>query len=87
MVTGPGTWIALLAFAATLVGLVVVTGVTRRPARAPGPVAGCATAGLWIVVGILAVSERTLGAACPAVYYLTAQYAPLRSGTHTIYVS
>ncbi len=53
MVTGAGTWLALAAFAAVLVGFVVITGVTTRqsPIGITGLVSGCALAAVWIVVG------------------------------------
>jgi hypothetical protein len=61
MVTGAGTWLAVAAFATVLVGFVVVTGVTTRqsPIGVTGLVCGCALAGVWIVVGLVAVSARS----------------------------
>jgi len=61
MVTGIRTWLALAAFAAVLVGFVVVTGVTTRQSRigVTGLLCGCALAGLWIVVGAVALSTRS----------------------------
>lgn len=61
MVTGAGTWLALAAFAAVLAGFVVVTGVTTRqsPIGITGLVSGCALAGVWIVVGAVALSARS----------------------------
>jgi hypothetical protein len=61
MVTGTGTWLALVAFAAVLAGFVVVTGVTTRqsPIGVTGLVCGCALAGVWIVVGAVALSTRS----------------------------
>ena len=63
MVTGAGTWLALAAFAAVLAGFVVVTGVTTRqsPIGVTGLVCGCALAGVWIVVGAVALSTRSTG--------------------------
>jgi hypothetical protein len=63
MVTGTGTWLALAAFAAVLAGFVVVTGVTTRqsPIGVTGLVCGCALAGVWIVVGAVALSTRSTG--------------------------
>jgi hypothetical protein len=60
MVTGTGTWLALAAFAAVLAGFVVITGATTRqsPVAVTGLVCGCALAGVWIVVGAIALSTR-----------------------------
>jgi len=61
MVAGAGTWLALAMFAALLAGFVVVTGVTTRqsPVAVTGLVSGCALAGVWIVVGAVAMSTRS----------------------------
>jgi hypothetical protein len=61
MVTGTGTWLALATFAALLAGFVMVTGVTTRrsPIGVTGLVCGCALAGVWIVVGAVALSTRS----------------------------
>jgi hypothetical protein len=61
MVTGAGTWLALAAFAAVLVGFVLITGVTTRqsPIGVTGLVAGCALAAVWIVIGAVALSMRS----------------------------
>jgi hypothetical protein len=61
MLTGAGTWLALATFAAVLAGFVVVTGVTTRQTSIgiTGLVSGCALAGVWIVVGAVAVSVRS----------------------------
>jgi hypothetical protein len=60
MVTGAGTLLALATFAAVLVAFVVVTGVSTRrsPIGITGLVSGCALAGVWIVVGTVALSAR-----------------------------
>jgi hypothetical protein len=61
MVTGAGTWLALTTFAVVLAGFVVVTGVTTRqsPIGITGLVSGCALAGVWIVVGAVALALRS----------------------------
>jgi hypothetical protein len=61
MVTGTGTWLALATFTALLAGFVVVTGVTTRqsPIGVTGLVTGCALAGVWLLVGPVALFTRT----------------------------
>jgi len=61
IVTGASTWLALAAFAAVLAGFVVITGVTARqsPIAVIGLVSGCALAGVWLVVGVVALSTRS----------------------------
>jgi len=61
MVTGAGTWLALAAFAAVLVGFVLITGVTTRqsPIATIGLISGCTLAGVWIVVGATALSTHS----------------------------
>jgi len=61
MVTGAGTWLALAAFAAVLVGFVVITGVTTRqsPIGITGLISGCALAAVWIGVGATALSTHS----------------------------
>jgi hypothetical protein len=61
MVTGAGTWLALATFAGALVGFVVVTGVVTRESRigTTALVAGCVIAGVWIAVGVVALSAHS----------------------------
>jgi hypothetical protein len=61
MVTGTGTWLAVAAFGAVLVGFVVVTAIAARPSPigVSGVVCGCALAGVWIVAARAAVSARS----------------------------
>ena len=61
MVTGTGGWLALATFAVVLVGFVVVAGASagQSPIGITGFVCGCALAGVWIVVGAVALSARS----------------------------
>ena len=61
MVTGRGTWLALAAFAAVLVGFVAVTGATTRrsPVGVTGLISGCVLAGVSIAIGAAATSGRS----------------------------
>jgi len=63
IVTGAGTWVALATFGFTLLVFVAVTSVSTRDARIGkrAVVAGCITAGLWITVGVVALSVHSKG--------------------------